>query len=100
MGSVEPTPRELLKVYRTLDNDHRLRIATLLMEEGELPFNEVARRLGVERGLLAYHLGVLRRAGLVDLRVERRGRNTSFYSLTELGIRVLSSLGVRRGERA
>jgi predicted transcriptional regulator len=81
--------RQRLKVYRAIDDDCRLSILVTLSRNPDLAFNEVARSLGIDTGLLAYHLGVLKHVGLVDGSFVRRGKNTTRYCLTEEGIQVL-----------
>ena len=81
---------ELLKMLRALDNEVRLRILLILMEEKEgISFNELARKLNIERGLLAYHIGILKHLDLVKCVYERRSRSVSRYSITERGKKVL-----------
>jgi predicted transcriptional regulator len=81
--------RQKLKVYRAIDDDCRLSILVTLLHSPDMAFNEVARSLGIDTGLLAYHLGVLKHVGLVDGTFVRRGRNTTRYCLTEEGRQVL-----------
>ncbi len=84
--------REKLMAYRALDNPHRLRAFVEIAREQGVYFNDLARKLGIERGLLAYHVGVLYSAGLVDRLLERRSKQTSKYMLTEKGERILREL--------
>ncbi len=86
--------RRRLKMYRALDNEHRLRIVLTLASRPGLSFNELAGELGLERGLLAYHLAVLKNAGLVELKYERRSKKLTKYYLTEDGVKVLRELGL------
>ena len=88
--------RRRLKMYRALDNKHRLRIMLTLAGKSGLSFNELAGELGLERGLLAYHLAVLKNASLVELKYERRSKKLTKYYLTENGIKVLKELGLIR----
>lgn len=71
--AVDPTkpPKELVAFGQALADDHRLRVLRLLAG-GELPAQEMASRLGVGLTTLLHHLAVLREAGLVSVRGERR----------------------------
>ena len=70
---VDPTkpPKELLAFGQALADDRRLRILRLL-SDGELPAQELALRLAMGLTTLLHHLAVLREAGLVSVRGERR----------------------------
>ena len=81
--------RKRLKVYRAIDNDHRLNILTTLFDEPDIAFNDLARKTEIERGLLAYHIGVLKDVGLIKSEYERRSKKSSKYRLTGEGIKVL-----------
>ena len=47
----------------------------------------------MERAALAYHIGLLRHVGLIEMVYERRGRKTTSYRLSDLGKRVIRDLG-------
>jgi len=81
--------RKRLKVYRAIDNNHRLNILTTLFDEPDIAFNDLARKTEIERGLLAYHMGVLKDVGLVESEYERRSKKSSKYRLTNEGIEIL-----------
>ena len=81
-----------LRVYRALDNKVRLKALKAISEEPGMSFNSISRKANVERGLLAYHLGVLKAAGLVDVRYRRTSKKTSEYNLTQLGKKHLQDL--------
>ena len=88
---------EQLMVYGALDNPTRLLAYEVLYDEPDISFNTLARRLGVKTGLAAYHLAVLKAAGLVEFRYARRSRATSLYRLTAFGERWYRRLfGTRR----
>ncbi len=84
--------RRMLKIYRVLDNDHRLNILITLFNEPDMAFNDIARETGIERGLLAYHLGLLRRVGLVEMEYDRRSKKSTKYRLTDEGVKILKEL--------
>ena len=84
--------RQKLGKYRALDSDLRLRAYLAINERPAISFNELSRKVKVERGLLAYHLGVLKAVGLVDVTYERTGKETSKYELTDEGRQFLRQL--------
>ncbi|MEM2380884.1 MAG: winged helix-turn-helix domain-containing protein [Candidatus Nezhaarchaeales archaeon] len=86
--------REKLKVYRALDNDCRLNILITLSNKPNIAFNDLARETSIEKGLLAYHLGVLKDVGLVESEYKRRSKKISMFRLTAKGKRVISELGL------
>ena len=83
---------EKLAVYSALDNRIRLKAFFVIAKEPGISFNEIRSRLEVEKGHLAYHLGLLKASGLVAFTYERKGRVTSRYDLTERGERMLQEL--------
>lgn len=82
--SVERAHQRLI-IYTALDNRLRIRAFFLVARNPGISFNQIHRKLKVERGHLAYHLGILKVGGLVNMTLERRGRTTSSYSLTAQG---------------
>jgi DNA-binding transcriptional ArsR family regulator len=100
--SVEEVRRQLWD-YRALGNGIRLNAFLEISRQPGVSFNELSRIIGVERGLLAYHLAVLKAAGIVKVSYERRSKQTSKYELTREGERLaqeLCSSGRRRTNRA
>jgi DNA-binding transcriptional ArsR family regulator len=83
---------EKLLVYTALDNRIRLKAFFLIARNPGISFNEIRTKLKVEKGHLAYHLGVLKAGGLVSFTYERKGRMTSSYHLTERGKEMFNEL--------
>lgn len=81
-----------LKVYRALDNEVRLRAFLTIREQPSISFNDLSRRIEVERGLLAYHLAVLKEVGIVKVDYGRRSKQTSRYRLTHEGEKIAQEL--------
>ena len=81
--------RQKLKVYRAIDNDSRLNVLIKLCDEPDIAFNELSRKVKIDKGLLAYHVGVLKDVGLIQSRYERRSKKTSKYRLTPKGKKIL-----------
>ncbi|MEM3590866.1 MAG: winged helix-turn-helix domain-containing protein [Candidatus Bathyarchaeia archaeon] len=84
--------RRMLKIYSVLDNDYRLNILFTIADEPDISFNDIARKTGIEKGLLAYHLGVLKHVGLVEIEYSKRSKKITKYKLTDEGKRVLEKL--------
>jgi DNA-binding transcriptional ArsR family regulator len=96
LDDVDPELLELLRAYTALDNAIRLRAYLLIRDGGEIPFHEIAKAMGVESGLLAYHLAVLKVANIIEMRYERVGREISRYRLSKRGEELYSALFPRR----
>ena len=65
--------RTLRLIHKTLADVNRLRILQRL-SEGEATVSELIARVGLSQPLVSWHLGSLRRAGLIQTR--RVGRET------------------------
>src|SRR2546425_3175937 len=96
---MDPEVLDRLKAYTALDNPIRLRAFRLIHESPGVPFNEIARRIRIESGLLAYHMGVLKAAGVVDVTYERDGRQVTSYRLSAKGEELFSELLDRKSTR-
>jgi DNA-binding transcriptional ArsR family regulator len=83
---------EQLRAYTALDNWTRLRAVWSIMNAPEISFNNLARRLKIERSLLGYHLGVLKAAGLIRVEHKRRRKDTSQYHLSQDCVKLLNKL--------
>ena len=74
-----------LRFYTALDHPIRLRVFFLITKNPGISFNGIRKTLKVEKGHLAYHLGILKVGGLVNFEYQRKGRQTSSYNLTDAG---------------
>jgi predicted transcriptional regulator len=81
-----------LQVYSTLNNEIRLEAFSLIHRAPGISFNDLATKLGLETGLLAYHIGLLKSNDLIQVSYERRGKETSKYSLTDSGMKAYREL--------
>ncbi|WP_346765881.1 winged helix-turn-helix domain-containing protein [Thermococcus sp. 9N3] len=83
---------EIAKLLDGLGHPLRLRIVALLAEEGRpMYLNEIARSLGVSRGLAKIHLKKLEKAGIVKSRLvidEEKGKALRFYELLPFELHV------------
>jgi len=84
--------REKLAIYRALDNDDRLNILFTIAKEPGISFNDISRKTGIEKPLLAYHLGLLKHVGLVEMRYQKRSKKSTMYNLTDKGKEILEKL--------
>lgn len=87
---------KLAKKTRALGHPLRLRIVSLLAEEGEdLYLNEIAKRLKINRALAKIHLNKLESAGIVKSRVvlvEGEARALRYYNLQDFEIHISPKL--------
>jgi DNA-binding transcriptional ArsR family regulator len=89
---IDPRILDRLRAYTALDNPIRLRAFRLIHDYPGLPFHEIAKAIRIESGLLAYHMGVLKAAGVVDVAYERDGRQVTSYRLGATGEELFSDL--------
>lgn len=89
---VDPAVIGQLRDYRALDHPVRLGAVEIIRKRPGVSFNALAKDLDVESGLLAFHVGVLKAADLVDVEYGREGKNLSAYTLSPRGEKAYSSL--------
>jgi DNA-binding transcriptional ArsR family regulator len=65
----EAPPSWLVKTYKALSDERRLRILRRL-SEGETTLDELTDLLGLSKSTVHHHMGVLRAAGLVRVRIQ------------------------------
>ncbi len=83
---------EKLRVYGVLNNPVRLKAFFLIFNSPGIKFNEIAKKIKVRKSLVAYHLGLLKAAGLATFKYERSGKATSSYWVTDLGKRTMGEI--------
>jgi predicted transcriptional regulator len=88
-----------LQAYSVLDNKIRLSIFSAIRNSPGISFNELARKLKLETGLLAYHVSLLKANNLVDVSYEREGKDTSHYSLSREGTQIFDELSGDKNEK-
>ncbi len=81
-----------LRAYTALDNPIRLKAFRLIHDSPGVPFNEIAKYIRVDSGLLAYHMGVLKAAEIVDVTYGREGRQITSYRLSRRGKELFADL--------
>jgi ArsR family transcriptional regulator len=79
---------ELSELLKTISDPTRLRILCALFS-GERCVCEIEEGLAISQPLASHHLGVLREAGLVEVRKEG---TWSYYSLNAVAIRKLNRI--------
>jgi DNA-binding transcriptional ArsR family regulator len=84
--------RKMLTIYRALDNDSRLKILYTILNEPDIAFNDIARKTEIDKPALAYHLGVLKNVGLVEMEYQKRSKKLTKYRVTEQGKEILKKL--------
>lgn len=88
-------PKKSLQL-RALSHDIRLTLLYLIFREGPIKPSEIQEYIDIPSNKLAYHLGVLKDAGLVINRyVKRSKEGYSEYSCTDDAKRYLAALGVK-----
>ena len=87
-------PQDATRIIASLDDPIRIAILVLLNKNNELSFSDIKKELGLTKLTLNYHLKNLYSTGLTDhyFRHELGNQRYSYYSITDLGKRVLSSL--------
>ena len=82
----EAAPSWLVRTYKALSDERRLRILRRL-SEGETSLDELTKLLGLSKSTVHHHIGILRAAGLVRVQIpsERTKKHdkTTRYSLRE-----------------
>lgn len=82
--SLEPEQRKIVDAVLDLE---RIKLITALFERQPMYLSEIAKTIEIDRATLAYHLGVLERAGLVTseykiLQTPRsKGKAARYYTL-------------------
>lgn len=70
--------QDLLKIFKLLADETRLRVLLYLAQEGELHVTALCDRLNQSQPAVSHHLALLRVAGLIEAR--RDGKH-NFYSV-------------------
>jgi ArsR family transcriptional regulator, arsenate/arsenite/antimonite-responsive transcriptional repressor len=77
VDGADPLPR-LMKMFRLLADETRLRILHLLLDANEYHVRALCEHLGQSQPAVSHHLALLRSAGLIECR--RQGKH-NFYHL-------------------
>jgi predicted transcriptional regulator len=87
-------PNETRLIIAALDNPIRQAILTLLTQKKELSFSEIQNELNLEKLTLNFHLKKLFSSALIDhyFKHELGNQKYSFYAITPLGTRIITSL--------
>jgi predicted transcriptional regulator len=102
-GSDAPPPSgdQLLELFATLANPHRMRILATLARGGRNYVSQLARELHISRPLLHMHLQRLEAAGLVagSLELSAEGKAMKYYEAVPFGFH-LSPQTIAAAERS
>lgn len=79
----ERTIRKLTKLFKSMADEHRLKILFMLARSGEMSVSAIGDELGQSQPAVSHHLTQLRNVGLIDFR--RDGR-FNFYALSPDGM--------------
>ena len=91
--SLRATSNEIAGKFKILSNSGRVEIL-LMLEQREHCMDEIARKLKVQKSAVSYHLGLLKKHGLIC--VKKRSR-FAFYALSHDGKNVLNSSSFNYG---
>ena len=71
-------------IFKIIDHGLRRQILEILSREKAVSFKSLTRLIGVEKAALAYHLRILKKAGLIENFYDRieNSRSHSYYKLT------------------
>lgn len=72
--------RDLIRVFKLLADETRLKILLTLMREGELHVSAICERLSQSQPAVSHHLALLRAAGLIE---SRRDGKHNFYAVQQ-----------------
>ena len=75
-----------------MDNEDRLKILFTIFNEPDIAFNDMSKKTDIDKPSLAYHLGVLKRAGLVEMECQKRGKKLTKYRITDKGKKILENV--------
>jgi len=68
----------LIKIFKAVANEHRVRLLHILMKKGEKEISELAREIGIPYKTAARNLKILEQTNLV---LSRRWQGFVYYSL-------------------
>jgi ArsR family transcriptional regulator len=83
---VRHASKEIVRKLKLLSNSHRIEIL-LMLEQREHCMDEIARKLKAEKSAVSYHLGLLKKHGII---CKIKSSRFAFYSLSQEGKRTIS----------
>lgn len=89
-GLADQGVRDLVRVFKLLSDETRLKILLYLIQRGELNVRSLCQRLRQSQPAVSHHLALLRVAGLVDCR--REGKHNFYRVLPERFQRMLDTV--------
>lgn len=87
-------PGKFVMMLEALAHRIRRNIFSLLLEHPSLSFNQLMTKLKIERASLAYHLGILRKANLINNFYDKHEgvKDHSFYEISAFGNKIYQEL--------
>ena len=70
----------LIKIFKALSNEHRVKLLHILMKKGEKEISELAHEIGIPYKTAARNLKILEQTNLV---ISRRWQGLFYYSLRD-----------------
>ena len=83
---IKHASKEIVRKLNILSNSHRIEIL-LMLEQREHCMDEIARKLRAKKSAVSYHLGLLKKHGII-CKIKRS--RFAFYSLSHEGKRTIS----------
>jgi ArsR family transcriptional regulator len=77
----EDAINELVQICKLLADDTRMRILFALTQQPEIHVRALCDMLGQSQPAISHHIGLLRSAGLIELR--REGKHNYYHALTD-----------------
>lgn len=87
---------EATRLFKSLADEHRLKILWLLSEHDELNVSAIGEMIGQSQPAVSHHLIQLRNAGLIEF---RRDGKFNYYTLSQEGIHQLIDRVLPQGSR-
>ena len=83
-------------IFRALNHKLRQSILQLIHKKGTITVTEIYRKLNLEQSVASQHLGILRKAGLV---IAKRDRRFIFYSVNYENLKDIQKQASRMVEK-
>ncbi len=85
-------PKEVKLAIKALDDETRLSILVLLMENMKMTFTELKKSLDLNSSSLSNHLSIMQDGGLVDNFLKWNKDSYSYYAITTMAKDLLKSI--------
>jgi len=94
MTSNNKLPQKFVDMAEALAHKTRRLIFELLLDNPSLSFNQIMKKINIERASLAYHLRILSKAGLINNFYDKRQgiKDHSYYEISAFGKNISKEL--------